>query len=104
MEFILIHTPNSNMSPATMPALIEMGKQVAAKPEQSVPGAKMLAAYSAQAKMFMVCLWEAPSIDVIMPALEQMAMMGFDTEVIPADKLEVKMDKLAKAMAEMAKG
>lgn len=101
MEYILIHTPNSNMSPATMPALIEMGKQVAANPSQFVPGAKMLAAYSAQAKMFMVCLWEAPSIEVMMPALEQMSMMGFDTEVIPADKLGVKMDKLAKAMAAM---
>lgn len=103
MEYILIHTPNSNFSKETMPALIEMGKQVSANPEKLVPGAKMLAAYAAQAKMFMVCLWEAPSIDVIMPALAQMSMMGFDTEVIPADKLGVKMDKLAKAMAEMAK-
>ena len=101
MEYILVHTPNGNLTPQTMPALIEMGKQVAAKPEQFVPGAKMLTAYASQAKMFMVCIWEAPSIDVIMPALEQMSMMGFDTEVIPADKLEVKMDKLAKALAAM---
>jgi hypothetical protein len=101
MEFILIHTPNSNLTPQSMPALIEMGKQVSANPEQFVPGAKMLAAYSAQAKMFMVCFWEAPSIDAIMPSLEQMSMMGFDTEVIPADKLSVKMEKLAKAMSAM---
>jgi hypothetical protein len=101
MEYILVHTPNSNLSPQTIPALIEMGKQVSANPENFVPGAKMLAAYAAKSKMFMVCLWDAPSVDVLMPSLEQMNMMGFDTEVIPAEKLGVKMDKLAKAMAAM---
>jgi hypothetical protein len=101
MEFILVHTPNGNLTPQTMPALIEMGKQVSANPENFIPGAKMLAAYAAKSKMFMVCLWEAPSIDLLMPSLEQMSMMGFDTEVIPADKLGVKMEKLAKAMAAM---
>jgi hypothetical protein len=101
MEFILVHTPNGNLTPQTLPGLIEMGKQVSANPENLIPGAKMLAAYAAQSKMFMVCLWEAPSVDLLMPSLEQMSMMGFDTEVIPADKLGVKMEKLAKAMAAM---
>ena len=102
MEYILIHTANNNLTKETMPALVELGKKVAADPGQFVPGAKMLVAYAAQAKMFMACIWEAPSIDALMPALEQMANMGFDTEVIPADKLEVKMDKLSKAMAAAA--
>jgi hypothetical protein len=99
MEYILIHTPNNNLTREVMPALVEMGKKFVADPGQFVPGGKMIASYSAQAKMFMVCIWDVPSIDVMMPAMEQMAMMGFDTEVIPADKLAVKMDKLAKALA-----
>ena len=102
MEYITIHTPNNNLTRETMPAMVEMGKQVTANPGQYVPGGKLLAAYSAQAKMMVVCIWEAPSIDVIMPALENMSMMGFDTDVIPADKLDVKMDKLSKAMAAAA--
>ena len=102
MEYILVHTPNSALTPQTMAAMVEMGKQVGANPGQFVPGGKLLASYSAQAKMFIICLWEAPSIDAIMPALEQMAMLGFDTEVIPAEKLEVKLDKIAKAMAAAA--
>lgn len=101
MEYILIHTPNNNLTPQTMPAVIEMGKKVGANPGQFVPGGKMLASYAAKAKMFIVCLWEAPSIDAIMPAMEQMSIMGFNTEVIPAEKLEVKLDKLAKALAAM---
>ncbi len=101
MEYILIHTPNNNLTAQTMPAMVEMGKKVGANPGQFVPGGKLLASYSAQAKMFIVCLWEAPSIDVLMPTLQQMSMMGFDTEVIPAVKMEVKLDQIAKALAAM---
>jgi hypothetical protein len=99
MEYILIHTPNNNLTPQTMQAMVEMGKQVGANPGKFVPGGKILASYSAKAKMFIVCIWEAPSIDALMPTMEQMSMMGFNTEVIPAEKLEVKLDKIAKALA-----
>jgi hypothetical protein len=99
MEYILIHTPNNNLTPQTMLAVVEMGKKLGAKPGQFVPGGKLLASYAAKAKMFIVCLWEVSSIDALIPTLEQMSMMGFNTEVIPAEKLEVKLDKLAKALS-----
>jgi hypothetical protein len=99
MEYILIHTPNNNYSKETMPAIMEMGKTLGEDPGKFVPGGKLLAAYGAQAKMLIVCIWDAPSIDALMPPMEQMAMLGFNTEVIPADRMEVKMEKLAKAMA-----
>jgi len=33
-----------------------------------------------------------------MPFLEQMSMFGWNNEVIPAEKMEVHMEKLAKAL------
>jgi hypothetical protein len=101
MEFILIHTPNSNLTRESMPVVLEMAKTVVTTPEKFVPGGKLIASYAARARIFIVCIWDVPSADALMPALEQMNLLGYDTEVIPAEKLGVKMDKLVKAMAAM---
>jgi hypothetical protein len=104
MEYILIHTPNSNYTAAMFPAMLEMGKTVLENPEEMAPGCKMLAAYAGRTKLLMFCIWEAPSADNLVPGMEQMAMYGWDTDIIPADKLGVRLEKLAKFMEAMPKG
>jgi len=104
MEIIAIHTPNNLMTPDLMAASIEMGKKLMAKPGEFVPGGKLLAAYHARAKSVIFCLWEVPNVEVLLPAFEQMSMLGWDNEIIPADKMEVHLEKATKAMEAMAKG
>ena len=103
MEFILIHTMGNAWGPESMVASIEMGKKLMAKPEAVVPGGKLLAAYGGRAKGIIVCLWQAPNAEVMMPAMEQMHLLGWDTEIIPAENMSVHMEKLEKALKAMAK-
>jgi hypothetical protein len=101
MKVVLIHKPLSLMPPDMMKAGIELGKKIMAQPEAMVPGGKSLASYYAQALWCIFCVWEAPSLEAMMPLAEQLKMLGWNTEIIPVDEAEVAMSKIEKAMASM---
>jgi hypothetical protein len=103
MEYILIHTPRGINPPEVVTRNTEMMKKFFAKPEDFVPGGKMIASYGARTKQFVVCITDVPSIDALCPFLEQLMMSGWDTEVIPAEKTTVCLEKIEKALKAMKK-
>jgi hypothetical protein len=103
MEYILIHTPRGINPPEVMARNLEMMKKFFAKPEDFVPGGKLIASYGARTKMFIVCIVDAPSAEALCPFLEQIMMAGWNTDVIPAEKTTVCIEKIEKALKAMKK-
>ncbi|MBA7687027.1 hypothetical protein ES703_95487 [subsurface metagenome] len=101
MEVLLIHKLIGVVPPEMMAASIDIGKKLVAKPGEFVPGGKLIAAYGARALSMIVCLWEVPSMEALMPVLEQMNMLGWDTDTIPVEKMEVALPKFEKALQAM---
>jgi hypothetical protein len=101
MEFILVHKPRGITSPEVMARNIENTKKLVAKPDAFVPGGKVIASYAARSKALVVCIWEAPSAEALCPVLEQMVLGGWDTDVIPAEKTTVYLEKTEKALKAM---
>ena len=101
MEVLLIHKPRGIVPFEMMAAAMELGKKIQANPGEVVPGGKLIASYHARAIGMLVCLWEVPSIEALMPVGEQMSMMGWDTDIIPVDKMEVAIAKYEKALQAM---
>jgi len=101
MEVLLIHKLIGVVPPEMMAASIEIGKKLTFNPGELVPGGKLIAGYGARALSMVVCLWEVPSVEALMPTLEQMNMLGWDTDIIPVDKMEVVITKLEKALQAM---
>ena len=59
---------------------------------------KVIASYQARAEWAMFCIWEVPNVEALMPFVEQLRMLGWNTEVIPVDKAEAAVEKFEKAM------
>ena len=104
MEFVFIHTMGSIMTEQSMIASAELGKKLIADPEGFAPGCKLLATYAGRGKGMIFCVWEAPNLEALMPGCEQMHLFGWDTEVIPVEKMEVHLDKFAKALEAVKAG
>ncbi len=101
MEVLLIHKPAGLLPPEMMAASLEIGKKLEASPGEIVPGGKMIASYSARGLSMIVCIWEVPSMEVLMPLEEQMNMLGWETDTIPVEKMEVALPKIQKALQAM---
>ena len=101
MEVLLIHKPAGLLPPEMMAASLEIGKKLEASPEEFVPGGKMIASYSARGLSMIVCIWEVPSMEALMPLEEQMNMLGWETDTIPVEKMEVAIPKFEKALQAM---
>jgi hypothetical protein len=101
MEFILIHKPRGIVPQERIAPAIEQLRKLLAKPDDFVPGGKVIASYAARTKSFTVCIWDAPSADALCPFLEQLNMAGWDTDVMPAEKTTVYIEKAAKALKAM---
>ena len=101
MEVLLVHKLMGVVPPEMMAAGLEIGKKIVANPGEVVPGGKLIASYSARALSMIVCLWEVPSMEALMPVLEQMNMLGWDTDTIPVEKMDVAIPKLEKAFQAM---
>lgn len=101
MEVLLIHKPIGMLPPEMWAASLEVGKKLEANPGALVPGGKLVASYGARALSTIFCLWEVPSIDALMPLLEQMNMMGWETDIIPVETMEVGLPKAEKALQAM---
>jgi hypothetical protein len=98
MEIILIHKPIGTLSPDTATAGLQLGRNAVTKPGEVVPGGKLIASYYARALWLIVCIWDVPNVEALMPFVEQLMMLGWNTEIIPAEKGEVAVEKIAKAL------
>ena len=98
MEVVLLHKAIGLLPPEMLAASIEIGKKVAAKPEELVPGGKLIASYFARSLSLVVCIWEVPNLEALMPMVEQLNMLGWNTEIIPVEKTEVHLEKVEKAL------
>jgi len=103
MEIILIHRPRGLLPPELVKASIELGKELNVKTEKAVPGGKLVASYAACGQMCIFCVWDVPRVDNLMPLCGQMTWLGWDTEVIPVQKMKDALPAMEKALAEMAK-
>ena len=101
MEVLLIHKPAGLLPPELMAASLEIGKSLIVNPGEIVPGGKLIASYSARGLSMIVCIWEVPSMEVLMPLLEQMNMFGWETDTIPIEKMGVALPKFEKALQAM---
>ena len=101
MEFILIHKPRGIIPPDVLTDQMEQVKKLLAKPDEFVPGGKLVASYAVRGKMLVICIWDAPSIEAVCPMAEQMDLGGWDTDIMPLEKMSVHLEKLSKAMESM---
>ena len=101
MEVLLIHKPMGLLPPEAWTAIMEMAKKAEANAGELVPGAKLMASYSARALSTIVCLWEVPSVEAMMPALEQLNMLGLETDIIPVEKTSVSSPKFEQFLKSM---
>jgi hypothetical protein len=103
MEFILTHKPLGTISPEIMEGTLEQVSRLLAKPDEFVPGGKLIASYGARGKFFNVCIWDVPNTEALCPFVEQLALAGWDTDIIPAEKMTVHVEKLSQALRAMKK-
>ena len=101
MEYVLIHRQLGPVPPEMMKKAIEIGKSLAGDPTKFVPGGKLIASYKAIGQSLIVCIWDVPSIDALAPLLEQMNFMEWETDVIPAEKVETFFPRAEKLLAQM---
>ncbi len=102
MEYVLIHRQLGPVPLETMKNAMEIAKQLDADPSKFVPGGKMIASYKACGQSLVVCIWEVPTVEALIPLLEQMNFMEWETEVIPAEKMATFLPKAEKMFAQMA--
>lgn len=100
MEFILIHRMLGPVPPEIMKKALELAKAAILETEKVVPGGKVCAAYAAFGRTIAVCIWEVPSVDALIPFIEQLNFLGWETEVIPAEKMEAAIPRLEKILAQ----
>ena len=102
MEFVLIHRQLGPVPAEMMKKTIETAKGIDADPSKFVPGGKLIASYKAIGQSLVVCIWDAPSVDALVPLMEQMNLMEWETEVIPAEKMTTFIPKAEQMFAQMA--
>jgi len=96
MEFVLLHRMIGTPTPESLKGIIELSKRA----EELVPQGKLIASYSFIAKAGSLCIWEVLNVEALVPIISQLINLGMETEVIPAEKTEVAIPKLEKAVAE----
>lgn len=65
-------------------------------------GGKLIASYGAVGITMVVCLWDVPKMEALMPVMGKMNMGGWNTDIIPVEKMEVRLSSLEKAFQEMS--
>ena len=103
MEIILIHKARGIFSPELLKTNIEFGKTIKPGASKAVPGGNLVSSYMARGKMLIFCVWDVPKIESLTLLLEQMTLLGWDTEVIPVEKSQDATRDLEKVLAEMTK-
>jgi hypothetical protein len=59
-----------------------------------VPGGKVIGSYYAIAAQAIYCIWDVPNFEALSNMLRNMSLVGWNTEVIPAESAEVALPKL----------
>jgi hypothetical protein len=103
MEYILIHTPRGIMTPEMLGPQLEMSKRFAAKPDDFVPGGKLITSYVARNKSLIVCIWDAPNAEALCPFVEQLELVGWDTDIMLAETFVAHVARAEKAFEAMKK-
>ncbi len=86
-----------------MKAGIAIGNQLLIDPTKIVPGGKIISAYWSRSSWTGFCIWDVPSFENLLPLLESMRNVGFNTDVYPVDIFETAISKWEKVAEEMAK-
>lgn len=100
MEFVLIHKPLGPLPPEVLKKTLEFTKMVVTQPSRVVPDGRLVASYNALGQWVQICVWEAPSADALTPLLEGLRALGFNTEVIPVEKVEEAIPKWEKGLSQ----
>lgn len=103
LEFVLIHKLQYTLPPGIFVAAIQFMKRVIEDSSEVVPCGKLIASYNACGQWLQVSIWDAPNIAALLPLIEEMRGLGFNTEVIPAEKAEVAIPKWEKSNWELRK-
>jgi molybdenum cofactor biosynthesis enzyme len=99
MEFILLHRPTGPLPLENVKATIELAKKV----NELIPNGKPIAKYVARSQALVVSIVDVPNAEDLMPFCEQLNLLGINTEIIPADKMEVAIPKMENAVAQATK-
>ena len=102
MQFVLVHKSNGITPPEGMPFILETAKQLNANPQAFVPGGKVIASYYAIGAQTIFCIWDVPQAEALSSVMRNMSLVGWNTEVIPAESAEVAIPHLEKAFQELA--
>jgi hypothetical protein len=103
MEFITITKSQGFLPLEVRGATIEQTRKLLAKPDDFVPGGKLIAAYGIRGKAFILCIWDVPNAEALCPFVEQLDLAGWDTDIMPAEKMTVRVERIAKALKAMKK-
>jgi hypothetical protein len=98
MQFVLIHKSLGMATPEVMKFTIETAKQLCANPQAFVPGGKVIASYYAIGAQAIYCIWDVPNVEAFSDLLRNMSLVGWNTEVIPAESAEVAIGNIEKAV------
>jgi len=98
MQFVLVHKSNGITPLEGMPLILGTAKQLNVNPQAFVPGGKVIASYYAIAAQTIYCIWDVPNVEAFSDMLRNMSIVGWNTEVIPAESAEVALPKLEKAL------
>lgn len=86
------------LSPEVMQACFDMAKNFKENVAKMTPGAKFNESYWQLGAQTIYCLWEAPNVESLAPALRLMSAMNWETTVVPVEKGEVAMANYEKTM------
>lgn len=101
MEIILVHKPIGLIPPESMKLSMDRAKELCAKPQEFVPGSKLIGSYTAIGAQVIFCIWDVPNTESLLPLLRNMSIAGWNTEIIPVERTEVAIPNIEKAMAAM---
>ncbi len=102
MQFVLVHKGPGIIPPEGMKLILETAKQMCANPQAFVPGGKVIASYYAIGAQTIFCIWDVPQVEALSSMIRNMSLVGWDTEVIPAESAEVAILHIEKAVQELA--
>ena len=102
MQFVLVHKGPGIIPPEGMKLTLDMAKRLGANPQAFVPGGKVIASYYAIGAQTIFCIWDVPQAEALSSLIRNMSLVGWNTDVIPAESAEVAIPHLEKAFQELA--
>lgn len=98
MEVLCIHKPVEGITSDMISSAIDVIKKLITKPEKIVPYGRLIASYYARKSWMVICVWELPNLEAYIPAIKQMKLVGWSSEIVPVEKGSSAIEKVEKAM------